>query len=66
MFLMEKNLPIHLQEIIFGSSNSSISKQISKLEKDKKIKKIAPRIYTSNFDEVPGKIIKRNLFLKLY
>jgi len=69
MFLMEKKLPIHLQEIIFGSSNSSISKQISKLEKDKKIKKIAPRIYTSNFDEVLGKIIKRNLFFilgKLY
>jgi len=34
--IMEKNLPIHLQEIIFGSSDSTISKQISKLEKDGK------------------------------
>jgi len=66
---MEKKLPIHLQEIIFSSSNSAISKQISKLEKTKEIRKIAPRIYTSNFDDTPEQIIKRNLFYilgKLY
>jgi len=66
---MEKKLPIHLQEIIFSSSNSAISKQISKLEKDKGIRKIAPRIYTSNFEDTPELIIKRNIFYilgKLY
>ena len=31
--LMENILPIHLQEIIFASSDKSVSKQISKLEK---------------------------------
>ena len=59
---MENNLPIHLQEIIFGSSNSSISKQISKLEKDGHIKKIAPRLYTSNFEDGPETIVRRNLY----
>jgi len=59
---MEKNLPIHIQEIIFSSSNKSLSKQISKLEKKGKIKRIAPRIYTSNFIDDPEEIIKRNIF----
>lgn len=59
---MEKNLPIHLQEIIYGSSDSTVSKQISKLEKEGTIRKIAPRIYSSNLTENPAAIIKRNLF----
>ncbi|MCH7764567.1 MAG: Fic family protein [Candidatus Marinimicrobia bacterium] len=59
---MENNLPIHLQEIIFGSSDSSISKQISKLKKDGQIKKIAPRLYTSNLEDPPETIVRRNLY----
>lgn len=59
---MEKNLPIHLHEVIFGSSDKTISRQISKLEKEKKIRKIAPRIYSSNLTEPVKEIIKRNLF----
>lgn len=59
---MEKNLPIHLQEVIYGSSDSTISKQISKLEKDGKIRKIAPRLYSPNLDDSPEDIVRRNLF----
>lgn len=59
---MENILPIHLQEVIFGSSAPTISKQISKLEKEGKLKKIAPRVYTSNLSEPVEVIIKRNLF----
>jgi Fic family protein len=62
---MEKNLPIHLQEVIFGSSDSNISKTISKLEKDGQIKKLAPRLYTGNIEEEPSIIIRRNLFMIL-
>jgi len=51
--LMENILPRHLQEIIFSSSDPSVSKQISKLEKAGKIKKIAARFYTPNFTESP-------------
>jgi hypothetical protein len=53
---------MHLQEIIFASSDSKISKQISKLEKAKKIRKIAPRLYSPNFEDKKEIIIKRNLF----
>ncbi len=62
---MEKNLPIHLQEIIFGSSDSTISKKISQLEKEGKIRKLAPRLYTGNLEDQPEKIIRRNLFIIL-
>lgn len=58
---MEKNIPIHLQDIIFGSSDSKTSKRISKLEKEGKIKKIAPRLYTGNLKDDSQKIIRRNL-----
>ncbi len=66
---MENSLPIHLQEIIFSSSDSNISRQISSLEKEGKIRKIASRIYTSNFTDTNEAIVKRNLFTilgKLY
>lgn len=66
---MENILSTHLQEVIFGSSDSTISKQISRLEKAGKIRKIAPRLYTSNLTETPELIVRRNLFTilgKLY
>jgi hypothetical protein len=50
------------QEIIFASSDKSISNQISKAEKEGKIKKIAPRIYTTNLRDSEEYIIKRHFF----
>ncbi|MFZ1678274.1 MAG: Fic family protein [Saprospiraceae bacterium] len=55
-------LPTSLPEIVFSSSNSAISRQISKLVKNGLLKKIAPRIYTSNLLDTPETIIRRNLF----
>jgi len=49
-------------EIIFASSNKRISNQISKAEREGKIRKIAPRIYTTNFRDSDEQIIKRHLF----
>ena len=59
---MENNLPVHLQEVIYGSSDSAISRKISKLEKNGVIRKIAPRLYSSNLDDSPEEIVIRNLF----
>ena len=50
------------QEIIFSSSDKNISYQITKAEKEGKIRKIAPRIYTSNLQDSVEYIIKRNFF----
>ena len=51
---------MRLQEIIIGKKERS--KQISKLEKEGLIKKIAPRLYTSNMTEAPEKIVRRNWY----
>jgi len=50
------------KEIIFSSSDTTVSKQISKAEKDGKIRKIAPRIYTTNLRDSAEYIIKRHFF----
>jgi hypothetical protein len=66
---MENILPIHLQEVIFASSDSRLSTKISRLEKAGKLKKIASRIYSPNFSDTPEAIVRRNLFVilgKLY
>lgn len=49
------------KEIIFSSSESTVSRRISQLEKEGKLKKIAPRIYTTNLYDSAIYIIKRNL-----
>lgn len=59
---MEKNRPIHLQEVICSSQDAKISKQITKFLTAGVIRKIAPRVYSSNLDEPIEGIIRRNLF----
>lgn len=59
---MENFVPIHLQEVIYSSSDKKVRKQIAMLESTGKIKKIAPRIFTSNFIDTDEVIIKRNIF----
>ena len=59
---MEKNTPSKIQEIIFASSQKSESRRIRHLLKENLIRKIASRIYTSNLEEDPATIIRRNWY----
>ena len=59
---MGKIPPSKVQEIVFASSDKAESKRITALLKEKQIRKIAPRVYTSNFSDKPAAIIKRNWF----
>ncbi|MBL7877802.1 MAG: hypothetical protein JNL53_19205, partial [Cyclobacteriaceae bacterium] len=59
---MGKITPTKVQEIIFASSERKESKRITALLKEKLIRKIATRIYTSNLEEEPAVIIKRNWY----
>ena len=59
---MGKNTPSKIQEIIFASSDKNESRRITALLKEKSIRKMAPRVYTSNLDEEPTAIIKRNWY----
>ncbi len=49
------------KEIIFSSSDPNISRKISLAEKTGKLKKIAPRVFTTNLLDSEENIIKRNL-----
>lgn len=49
-----------LQEIIIGTKE--LSKEIGKLEKQGLVRKIAPRVYTSNLEEPKEKIVRRNWY----
>lgn len=50
-----------ISEILFAATTPREAYNISKLLKEKKIRKIAPRIYSTNFEENPSSIIKRNI-----
>ena len=49
------------KEIIFGSSEPNVSRVISQKEKDGELRKVAPRIYTSNLVDSLENIVRRNL-----
>lgn len=55
-------MPLHLQEVLFSSKDPKISGQLSKLLTNGLIRKIAPRIYSSNLTEPTEEIIRRNIF----
>lgn len=60
---MEKILHYHTwPEIVFGSSDSRVSQAIRRAVADGKLRKLAPRLYTSNLKDTAEQIIKRNLF----
>jgi len=50
-----------MSELIFASSNPKEAYKISKMLQEKKIRKIAPRIYSTNLEEAPSAIVKRNI-----
>ncbi|MFA5806646.1 MAG: hypothetical protein WC879_18600, partial [Melioribacteraceae bacterium] len=50
-----------MSELIFTSSNPQEAYKISKILQEKKIRKIAPRIYSTNIEEEPSEIIRRNI-----
>ncbi len=55
---MENILP----EIVFSTSDSTQSQRISRWVKSKRLRKIAPRLYTSNLTGHDEQIVKRNLY----
>lgn len=49
------------KEIFFASSDVEVSHAISRLVKQGKLRKIAPRIYTSNLIDSSESIVRRNI-----
>ena len=60
---MHKNyLKDQLPEIIFASSEPGSSRQLAKLLQEGLIRKLVPKVYTSNMEELEAVILKRNLW----
>jgi len=60
---MEKiSHPSPWPEIVFGSSDSTTSQMIRRAVKAGELRKLAPRLYTSNLKDTPENIVKRNLY----
>lgn len=49
------------KEIVFASSDPDVSHIISRFVKQGRLKKIAPRIYTTNLIDSPENIVRRNI-----
>lgn len=62
---MKKNPDMLLNEVIFGTSDKKISAYISRMHKQRMIRRIAPRLYTSNHTDPVEDIVRRNLFIIL-
>jgi hypothetical protein len=56
---MDASLPLELPEIIFSSSDTTLSRKINRMEAEGKLRKLASKIYTPNMDEVNN--VKKNL-----
>lgn len=60
---MAKNSSIHnVQEVIMASSDKNDLRRRTEMLKQGIIRKIAPKVYTTNMEDTPEVIIRKNLF----
>ena len=59
--MLEKNLQ-SLNEVIIGSARPDVAKLLLRLKRDGCVKRLAPRIYTTNLTDSAENIIRRNLW----
>ena len=57
---MDSTLDLN-KEIVFATSNTDVSHQIGKLLRQGRLRKIAPRLYTTNLLDSPENIVRRNI-----
>ena len=62
---MKKNQPTEWPEIVLSSSVARLSQAVRRAIKSGKLRKIATRVYTSNFSDSPEEIIKRHRYFLL-
>jgi len=55
-------MPENLPEIVFASAEATESKRISRWVRSGRLRKLLPRVYTSNFEDSDEAIVHRNLY----
>ena len=58
---MKNNLQ-SLNEVIIGSADSLVSKLLARLKREKRVIRLAPRLYTTNLTDSPETVVRRNLW----
>lgn len=51
-----------LNEVIVGSADPCVSKLLSRLKREGQVRRLAPRIYTTNLTDAPEVIVGRNIW----
>lgn len=59
---MERTIRPPDLEIVFGSADTRISTQISREVRAGRLRRIAPKLYTSNLKDTPASVVQRNLY----
>ena len=59
--MLEKNLQL-LNEVIVGSKNPAVAKLLARLKSEKRVIRLAPRVYTTNLTDSAENIVRRNLW----
>lgn len=59
---MAKNTLINVHEVVMATSNKSETAKKTEMLRRGELRKIAPKIYTTNMEDEPSKIIRRHIF----
>ena len=59
--MLKRNLQL-LNEVIVGSADPGVAKLLTRLKREGKVVRLAPRLYTTNLTDTPEKIVRRNLW----
>ena len=59
---MAKNTMMNVHEIIMATSDKSETAKKTEMIRRGELRKIAPKIYTTNMMDEPSAIVRRNLF----
>ena len=57
---MRKTITVPIQEVILASKDNSMT--LSRLVKKGELRKLSPRLYTTNLEDTLDIIVKRNVF----
>jgi len=59
--MMQKNLDLP-SEVIAGSADPAVAKLLARLKRENRVKRLAPRLYTTNLTDTSERIVRRNLW----
>ena len=63
--MTKKQIISNIHEIVMATQNKDKSAEMNRMLKVGSLRKIAPKVYTTNMEDTPEEIIRRNIFFIL-